>query len=79
MRDYRNGYSHQGRHFAAAAVYGNGRVVVTADSGFIGSTTNTQPDRITSSATTRPGFGLLEAGNNRPFILNTLHWLGGTE
>jgi hypothetical protein len=43
-----------------------GRVVVTADSGFIG-----------SEGTTFPGTGLIAMGDNRRFIVNILLWLGG--
>lgn len=42
-----------------------GRVVVLADSGFIG-----------SAGTTRPGPGLVEHGDNLRFVLNTIVWLG---
>jgi hypothetical protein len=80
MRDYRNGSTPQGRHFAVAAdrgrLTGAGRVVVTADSGFIGSQADAQPDLIAANATTRPGFGLIEAGDNLRFIRNTLLWIG---
>jgi len=44
----------------------HGRVVVLADSGFIG-----------SAGTTRPGPGLIEHGDNLRFVLNTIAWLGG--
>ena len=43
-----------------------GRVVVLADSGFIG-----------SAGTTRPGPGLIEQGDNLRFVLNTIAWLVG--
>ena len=80
LRDYRNGNTPQGRYFAVAAdrgrLTGAGRVVVTADSGFIGSQTGAQPGFIAADATTRPGFGLIEAGDNRRFILNALFWIG---
>lgn len=80
VRDYRNGSTHRDRHFAVAAdrgrLTGKGRVVVTADSGFIGSQANTQPGLIAANATTRPGLGLIEAGDNRSFIRNALIWIG---
>lgn len=80
LRDYRNGNPPQGRYFAIAAdrgrLTGAGRVVVTADSGFIGSQADAQPGFIAANATTRPGFGLIAAGDNRRFIRNTLLWIG---
>jgi hypothetical protein len=80
MCDYRNGDTPRGRHFAVAAdrgpLTGKGRVVVTADSGFIGSKTDAQPDPLTVNSATRPGFGLIEAGDNLRFILNALLWIG---
>jgi len=76
MRDYRNGDPPQGRYFAAAAETGKGRVVVTADSGFIGSKAEVQPGLIAANAATRPGFGLIESGDNLRFILNILLWIG---
>jgi len=81
MQDYRNGYPPQARCFAAAVdrggAAGQGRVIVTADSGFIGSKADSQPALITANADIRPGFGLIEAGDNLRFILNALLWLGG--
>lgn len=81
MCDYRNDHIPAGRYFAVAVTQGpttaKGRVVVTADSGFIGSRAEAQPDLIAAGATTRPGFGLIEAGDNLRFIRNTLLWLGG--
>jgi len=44
----------------------NGRVVVIADSGFIG-----------TDCTTRPGRGLIGHGDNQLFISNVIRWLGG--
>ena len=80
MCDYRNGSTPKDRYFAMAAdrgrLTGKGRVVVTADSGFIGSKADTQPGLIAADATTHPGFGWIEAGDNLRFILNTLLWLG---
>jgi hypothetical protein len=43
-----------------------GRVVITADSGFIG-----------TEGTTRPGPGLLGQGDNLQLVRNAIHWLGG--
>jgi len=68
MIDYRNGYSHEGRCFAIAlegAEEHHGRVVVIADSGFIG-----------SEGTSFPGPGLIGNGDNRRFLSNIVHWLG---
>jgi hypothetical protein len=80
LRDYRNSSTSQGRYFAVAAdrgrLTGEGRVVVAADSGFIGSQTGAQPGLIAANATTRPGFGLIAAGDNLKFIRNTLLWIG---
>jgi hypothetical protein len=45
---------------------GEGRVVVTADSGFIG-----------TDFTTSPGPGLIGHGHNSRFIKNAIRWLGG--
>jgi hypothetical protein len=45
---------------------GRGRVIVLADSGFIG-----------SDNTFRPGPGLIGKGDNMTFILNTIDWLCG--
>lgn len=78
MKDYRNGGPPRGRYFAAAVKAGKGRVVVTADSGFIGSQAEVQPELIAADASTRPGFGLIEVGDNLSFIHNTLLWLGAT-
>ena len=69
MTDQRNGFSAQGRCFAVAlensAQVGKGRVVVVADSGFIG-----------TAGTTFPGVGLIEHGDNARFALNAVRWLG---
>ena len=63
MRDHREDRPSTGRCFAVA----RDRVVVVADSGFIG-----------SAGTAFPGAGLLDRGDNLPFIVNMLQWLGGT-
>ena len=63
MRDYRENRPPASRCFAVA----RDRVVVTADSGFIG-----------SSGSTFPGTGLLAQGDNLRFIVNILQWLGGS-
>ncbi len=78
MHDYRNSDPPRGRYFAAAAEAGKGRIVVTADSGFIGSKATVQPGLLTAESATRPGFGLIEAGDNLLLILNTLLWLRTT-
>ncbi|MCU0857991.1 MAG: hypothetical protein MUC65_06270 [Pontiellaceae bacterium] len=71
MRDYREARTPALRCFAVAhdRKHGGlrGRVVVTADSGFIG-----------SSGTTFPGAGLLDQGDNLRFVINILLWLGGS-
>ena len=46
-------------------VTGNGRVVVCADSGWLGNTESTWP-----------GAGMFQMGDNPQFALNTLSWLG---
>ncbi len=67
--DHRDGRSPASRCLAVALDrdLAGGRVVVTADSGFIG-----------SPGTTFPGVGLLGRGDNLRFVVNTLLWLGGT-
>lgn len=71
MIDHRNGFSPQGRCFAVALEdnepVGGGRVVVTADSGFIG-----------TEGTTFPGVGLIGHGDNGRFAQNVVRWLGRT-
>lgn len=62
MRDHREGRPPAARCFAVA----RDRIVVTADSGFIG-----------SAGTTFPGAGLLNHGDNLRFLVNMLLWLGG--
>ena len=68
MLDHRDGRSPRSRCLAVALdqCAPGGRVVVTADSGFIG-----------SEGTTFPGTGLIAMGDNRRFIVNILLWLGG--
>jgi hypothetical protein len=68
MLDHRDGRSPRSRCLAVALDQraSGGRVVVTADSGFIG-----------SEGTTFPGTGLIAMGDNRRFIVNILLWLGG--
>ncbi len=68
MIDYRDGRSTESRCFAVALDYATpgGRVVVTADSGFVG-----------SEGTVFPGSGLISRGDNRWFVINILLWLGG--
>jgi len=69
MVDQRNGFPAQGRCFAVALEnslpVARGRVVVVADSGFIG-----------SEGTTFPGTGLIEHGDNARFALNAVRWVG---
>ncbi len=65
MVDLRNGFSAAGRNFAVAREFGKGRVVILADSGFIG-----------GEGTSFPGPGLLAEGDNRIFIGNIISWLG---
>ncbi len=67
MIDNRDGRSPQSRCFAVALDLSapGGRVVVTADSGFVG-----------SEGTTFPGAGLIARGDNRQFVINILLWLG---
>ena len=72
MIDHRNGLPAHGRNFAMAldaeansALNRMGRVVVVADSGFIG-----------TEGTTNPGPGLIEKGDNRRFVQNVIRWLG---
>ena len=60
MLDHRDGRPPAGRCFAVA----RDRVVVVADSGFIGS-----PD------TMFPGAGLLDRGDNLPIVVNMIQWL----
>lgn len=62
MRDFREDRPPASRCFAVA----RDRVVVTADSGFIG-----------SAGTTFPGAGLLNQGDNLRFLVNIFAWLGG--
>jgi hypothetical protein len=69
MIDWRNGRAVSEYVFGCALERTSarrGRVVVLADSGFIG-----------SAGTTRPGPGLIEHGDNLRFVLNTIAWLGG--
>lgn len=47
--------------FAVALEYGDGRVVITADSGFIGSS--------------KTKYGLIQEGSNGLFLKNSLRWL----
>jgi hypothetical protein len=72
MIDHRNGVPAHTRNFAVAldaeansTVDRKGRVVVVADSGFIG-----------TKGTTNPGPGLIEKGDNRRFAQNVIRWLG---
>lgn len=72
MIDHRNGYAPDGRCFAVALDADGrgtpefkGRVVVAADSGFIG-----------TEGTTYPGPGLIEHGDNLRFVQNIIRWLG---
>jgi hypothetical protein len=72
MIDHRNGYPSAGRCYAVAlemekpGMRGfSGRVVVVADSGFIG-----------NENTTFPGVGLIAHGDNGRFVQNAVHWLG---
>jgi hypothetical protein len=53
-----------GNYFAAGATYGNGRVVVIANSGIIGDVGNQNPAP-----------GLVSFGSNLFFVLNSLAWL----
>lgn len=66
--DYRDARSPASRCLAVALDRDacGGRIVVTADSGFIG-----------SPGTVFPGAGLLGQGGNLRFVVNTLLWLGG--
>jgi len=71
MEDNRNKFSHKDRFFAISLDEKSeldtkikGRVVITADSGFIG-----------TRCTDRPGPGLINEGNNSIFIKNILLWL----
>jgi hypothetical protein len=73
MVDRRGGRSPEGRSFALALdkhsglnSKDKGRVVVIADSGFVG-----------TDLTTRPGPGLIGHGHNLRFIMNAVRWLGG--
>ncbi|MDP9238129.1 MAG: hypothetical protein M3P30_12170 [Chloroflexota bacterium] len=66
--DWRNGLAVSEHLFGRALETTSarrGRVVVLADSGFIG-----------SAGTTRPGPGLIEHGDNLRFVWNTIAWLG---
>jgi hypothetical protein len=66
--DQRNGWSVDDRFFAVAVAEGvtqRGRVVIVADSGFIG-----------TAETTFPGIGLIEHGDNGRFAQNCVAWLG---
>ncbi|MBM4459804.1 MAG: hypothetical protein FJ011_18920 [Chloroflexi bacterium] len=69
MIDHRNGFSSQGRCFAIALEnnlkVARGRVVMVADSGFIG-----------TAGTTFPGVGLIDQGDNSRFAQNAVRWLG---
>ena len=64
--DERGGLSPDGRAFAVAVPFNDGRVVVMADSGFIG-----------SSGTQTPGPGLLDQGSNRLFVTSAIQWAAG--
>ena len=66
MVDERAGISPAGRAFAAAIPVQKGRVVVLADSGFIG-----------SAGTMAPGPGLLDQGSNSIFLINAIRWAAG--
>jgi hypothetical protein len=69
MVDWRNGRAVSEYLFGCALEKTSarrGRVVVMANSGFIG-----------TAGTTRPGPGLIEHGDNLRFALNTIAWLGG--
>lgn len=61
--DERCGLSPEGLAFAVAMACGDGRVVATADSGFIG-----------SPSSLAPGPGLLDRGSNLLFVTNALLW-----
>ena len=69
--DLRDGCSQEGRGFAWALEGeqikpgAKGRIVVVADSGFIG-----------TEITTMPGPGLIGHGNNLRFVNNSIRWLG---
>lgn len=71
MEDKRDGVPYKNRYFAVSAdenteldIKIKGRVVITTDSGFIG-----------TRCTTQPGPGLIEEGDNLVFIRSTLLWL----
>lgn len=68
MVDHRDGRPPASRCLAVALDWDilGGRVIVIADSGFIG-----------SPGTTFPGTGLLGQGDNLRFIVNALSWVGG--
>lgn len=63
MVDERSGEAPVDQAFAIAVSQGSGRVVVLADSGFIG-----------SAGTMAPGPGLLDQGSNRLFLSNSIRW-----
>lgn len=68
MVDHRNGFPRKDRCFAIAlerTAEHQGRVVIIADSGFIG-----------SHGTTFPGPGLIDSGDNRRFLAHIARWLG---
>jgi hypothetical protein len=68
ITDYRNGLPARNRYFAVALEktdkVRDGRVVIVADSGFIG-----------TDGTTYPGRGLIGYGNNGSFAQNAIFWL----
>ena len=71
MREHRTGISLHGVHFAVALEPDKyrhegkkGRVIVTANSGFVGTT-----------GTSKPGPGLYDLGDNSQFALNCIRWL----
>ncbi len=73
MVDKRNGKSPEGQSFAYAleassglSSESKGRVVIIADSGFIG-----------TQCTTEPGPGFSHQGDNLQFVKNVVLWLGG--
>jgi hypothetical protein len=66
--DHRNGLPARNRHFAVALEKTekvlDGRVVIVADSGFLG-----------TDGTTYPGRGMIECGDNSSFVQNIIFWL----
>ena len=57
--------SREGRYFAQAREFGAGKIIVVADSGFVG-----------SKGTVSPGPGLMDCGDNLRFVMNAIRWLG---